>query len=274
VSELLLKDPKDKKWQGPALIDDLAHYLRESNWIVVKEMYFPGWDSRIDVMAIKPHAYVTQDLRIYEVKTSRSDFHRDDGANKWRKYLDVAHRVFFACPAGVLTKDDMPHEAGLIVRGPKGWQVVKAAIGHAPPGFTPEIALAILFKVHNDDIEIRRLKERIATEENVDLEDKAKRIGREIRERLGGHGQHEIADRLRAAKQVLEVCREVTGLDIEKSDWRFRESLNTVSWIMKNLDLVERIGKVLGDLGDQFHVMTKTRERVQAVLDGKEVKEL
>lgn len=268
----LLHEPK--KWTGPALIKDLQAFLRENHWIAVSEMFLPGWDARVDVMAIKPHAFATQDLRIYEVKVSRSDFRKDEGANKWRKYLDVAHRVFFACPAGLLTKDDIPSEAGLIVRGPNGWSVIKAARGHQPPGLTPFVVFAMLFKVHNTDIEIRRLKERIATEENRELAEKAKNIGYEIRRRLKGFEDWDTTERLRAADRVLALCREITGLDIDKSEWRFREALTTASRILKDITLLQSIGDRLGEMGREFVDIAKIRANVMATLEGKEVKEL
>ena len=81
---------------------------------------------RADVITVKP-SYTRFCVAIYEIKVSRSDFQSDIRSDKWRGYLDHCHRFYFAAPAGMLKKDEIPPEAGLIVRGPKGWQVQKGA---------------------------------------------------------------------------------------------------------------------------------------------------
>ena len=48
----------------------------------------------------------------YEIKVSRSDF---NGDNKWQEYLKYCNEFYFATPLGIIKKDELPAEAGLIV---------------------------------------------------------------------------------------------------------------------------------------------------------------
>jgi len=82
---------------------------------------------RADVIAVKP-SYTRFCLSIYEVKVNRSDFLNDIRSEKWRGYLDSCHRFYFATPSGLVKKDEIPAEAGWIVRGDKGWTSPKRAV--------------------------------------------------------------------------------------------------------------------------------------------------
>lgn len=249
MAEMLLQEPA-QRWTGPALTKDLAAFLRESHWITVTEMYLPGWDARVDVMAIKPHAFATQDLRIYEVKVSRQDYHADERANKWRKYLDVAHRVFFACPAGLLRKDEIPKEAGLIVRGPKGWSVLKAPKGHQPPGLTVDVVMAMLFKVHNTDVEIREIKKRIVTKENVNLADAARNIDHRIRERLRDGLGWKTQRRVDAAEMFFDWCGKTLGLNPDTHT-------HEIECILKAGQSLTKLGDTYGQIHDAIRQLSR-----------------
>ena len=47
----------------------------------------------------------------YEIKVSRSDFINDD---KWPIYLDYCNEFYFVSPPGVIEKDEVPEQAGLL----------------------------------------------------------------------------------------------------------------------------------------------------------------
>ena len=118
---------------------DLARHLRSVGWLTFTEIEVPGTEGdsyasgRVDVVAVKPHHYAQRDLRAYECKSTRSDFLHDVGSDKWRRYLLVFPRVYFAVPSGLVKKAEVPDEAGLIVQGDNGWTTVKAARGHVSP---------------------------------------------------------------------------------------------------------------------------------------------
>ena len=48
---------------------------------------------------------------VYEIKVSRSDFIND---NKWPDYLNYCNQLFFVCPRGIISPDELPPEAGLM----------------------------------------------------------------------------------------------------------------------------------------------------------------
>jgi hypothetical protein len=113
-------------WKHDKLAEDLAAHL-STPWLQVH--LGSVWLERpqlADVITIQP-SYTRFCLHIYEVKVSRADFLGDLRRDKWRGYLNHCHRLTFAVPAGMIKKEEVPREAGLIVRGPKGWQVQKAA---------------------------------------------------------------------------------------------------------------------------------------------------
>ena len=80
---------------------------------------------RIDALAIKP-SWTHPDFVGYEVKVSRQDFIAD---TKWDAYLNYCHRFYFACPANLIARDEVPDPAGLIWVYPETLQtrVLKAA---------------------------------------------------------------------------------------------------------------------------------------------------
>ncbi len=63
----------------------------------------------------------------YEIKVSRSDFLQD---KKWRGYLDWCHKFAFVVPWGMVKKEEVPEEAGLMwtTQNGRGLRWVK----HAP----------------------------------------------------------------------------------------------------------------------------------------------
>ena len=66
---------------------------------------------RFDVVGI---AKYTRQVRIYEVKSSRGDFLRDD---KWERYLDFCTHFAFVAPAGAIFRWELPSAIGLIEYG-------------------------------------------------------------------------------------------------------------------------------------------------------------
>ena len=55
-------------------------------------------------------------IRIYEVKVSRGDF-RQDG--KWHLYKQYCHEFCFACPKGLIKKEELPDDVGLVYYNPE-----------------------------------------------------------------------------------------------------------------------------------------------------------
>ncbi len=115
-----------KNWNHDKLAEDLALAL-DTPWrqVPLGSVWIDN-AQLADVITIKP-SYTKFCLHIYEVKVTRADFLNDLRRDKWRGYMPHCHRLSFAVPVGMVKKDEIPQEAGLIVRGSKGWRVLKAA---------------------------------------------------------------------------------------------------------------------------------------------------
>jgi len=145
---------------------DLAGYLRQSGkrtvfrqpnigsrWMTGGRMGIP------DVMTIecsftKPH------ITIYEVKAERSDFLSDIRSGKWQRYLPICNRLIFATPAGLVKRDEIPPETGLLVKGEKSWSSVKAAPTRGPIEIEESMWLALLFEGYDFALKCRDVEER------------------------------------------------------------------------------------------------------------------
>ncbi|MFU1797616.1 MmcB family DNA repair protein [Paenibacillus azoreducens] len=72
------------------------------------------WDNKellkFDALAMK-RSWANPCLTGYEVKVSRSDFIKDQ---KWPGYMAYCNKFSFVCPKGLIQKDELPEEVGLI----------------------------------------------------------------------------------------------------------------------------------------------------------------
>ena len=70
-----------------------------------QEPYF-----RLDVVAFKI-GWKNPELIGFEIKVSRSDF---KGDKKWKNYLKFVNKFCFACPDGLIKKEELPDNVGLV----------------------------------------------------------------------------------------------------------------------------------------------------------------
>ena len=80
-----------------------------------------------DLAKAKNTIYTKFNIDILECKVNRSDMLKELRTEKWKGYLNYCNRFYFAVLSGIVDKNEIPQEAGLIVRGEKGWKVVKTA---------------------------------------------------------------------------------------------------------------------------------------------------
>lgn len=112
-----------KKWDHDELANDLADFLRQSSELMIwTDMQMgPAGSRRPDVYTINK-SYSRFVPITYEIKVSKSDFNSDVKSGKWQEYLQFSAGVYFAVPAGMVSKADIPAHAGLIVRNEEGWR--------------------------------------------------------------------------------------------------------------------------------------------------------
>lgn len=61
-------------------------------------------------------SYTTPSVTGYEIKVSRSDFLND---NKWHLYLKYCNVFYFVCPSGMIKKEELPEDVGLLYYDPE-----------------------------------------------------------------------------------------------------------------------------------------------------------
>lgn len=226
---------------------DLAKYLREVGYLTYTEIEIKGGrGGRADVVAVKP-SYANKDCRIYEVKNNRLTFDND---SKYEKYFDVCHRMYIACPAGMITKDELPPKIGLITRNENGWYVVKAAKRNNPKDFNIDFVLSLLYRGYEETLEQRKLRDRIVANDNVSLKHKAKNIGYEIARRLDKDRETQVEEWI---SDCADIFKEYLGIDI--NNWGREEGLpdlydlkgllKSVSGTLKEVNNIRKIGEYL-----------------------------
>lgn len=170
--------------QAAQLTDSLVDHVRSSarrslhgpGRVVVKEFTLgPQGSPRADVYAVD--VSYTSESTIYELKVARSDFKRDVGAGKYQAYLKFCHRLYFATPKGLVTRAEIPADAGLIEWNGQGWRAAKGApkVGN---GQVP--LLQLLWRmVEVQDFETSRLR-RLRLRQDVEIRTLAQNVGREL----------------------------------------------------------------------------------------------
>ncbi len=230
------------------LQEDLAKHLRESGYLTYTEIEIKSSrGGRADIVAVKP-SYANKDCRIYEVKNNRQAFEED---MKYTKYLDVCHRMYIACPRGMIEKDEIPEKIGLMYRNENGWYTVKAAKRNNPKDFNLDFALSLLYRGYEEELVQRRLRDRIIAKDNATLRDQAYRIGFEIGQRLDKDRETQVEE---WAKKVNKLFKEY--LDIEPCEyrgnlpdlWDLENILSSVSGTLREVNNIRMIGKYLSNL--------------------------
>ena len=114
------------------LVNSLASHLWQPSrliWtgVAIGSRWLQGGCPVPDVLTAQK-SYTKPMLTAYEVKASRADFQSDMRSGKWLKYREVTSRVLFAVPRGLVKRDEVPIEAGIIVYNPEkqSWAVHRA----------------------------------------------------------------------------------------------------------------------------------------------------
>lgn len=125
---MAIPSEKAVAWGHDALASDLAAHLAGNTRerMIWEDMQLgPSGSMRPDVYTIEC-SYSRFVATAYEVKVTRSDFLSDVTSGKALRYLQVAGRLIYAVPAGLVTLAEIPEGCGLIVRNPGGgWRHVR-----------------------------------------------------------------------------------------------------------------------------------------------------
>jgi len=117
-------------WNAKSLSEELAQQKDTGIWITWVQVPLGSVQMSnvgvADVLAVRK-SFTNPNFIIYEVKVTRGDFLSDVNRGKYRRYFPDCCQLYFAAPAGVIKKEDLPEGTGLIVRGENGWHVIKAA---------------------------------------------------------------------------------------------------------------------------------------------------
>jgi hypothetical protein len=218
---------KSSAWTHDDLLHDLANCcVVEKSCIVFTEV---GIGSRSlqggsvpvpDVLTLQK-SYTRPTPTIYDIKVSRSDFLQDVRKDKWQRYLPYCQRFYFACPTGLVKKNEVPVDAGLITRSENGWHTTKTPRVQSAPDYTMWDVQALLMAGVYTMQGMRQLQNRFDAEESIDLRDHTFRVGKklagiarqyeklqdqheDLREKLaiGGGGAH---------KHVVTAVSRITG---------------------------------------------------------------
>jgi hypothetical protein len=234
-----------KAWGHDELVKDLAAHLKIPQRMVWTDMQLgPSGSVRPDVYVITK-SYVRPHPTAYECKISREDFRADLTAGKWQAYLQYAHAVIFAVPAGLIEKRELPELCGLIVRYEKSWRAVRAATINPRP--IPEEAwLKLLIDgIAREGPMIRarhwqefqaskRFSEKFGhvaaryCEDLVEAERHAQDLAEE-RERIRHQAEDEAKEIVsRALDQLPELWKEIleiVGLPRDSASWKVRNAI-------------------------------------------------
>ena len=228
---------------------DLAKFLRECGYLTFTEIEIKGGrGGRADVVAVKP-SYANKDCRIYEVKNNRYSFEKD---LKYTKYLDVCHRMYIACPKGLIDKNEVDPRVGLIYRNENGWYTVKAAKRNHPKDFNIDFVLSLLYRGYEETLQQRRLRDRIIAEDNATLKEQAYKIGYEIARRLDRDKETQVEAWVKEVgdlfKKYLNIEPGLFSTEGLPSTWEIESILSAVSGTLKEVNNIRQIGDYLRNL--------------------------
>ncbi|WP_238886455.1 MmcB family DNA repair protein [Clostridium sp. YIM B02551] len=237
------------------LQEDLAEYMRNSGMLTFTEIQIPGMNSsRADLIAMTPHRYATKDIRLYEVKLTRGVWLSD---NKFQKYLECCNRMYIACPKGVIKKEEVPNEIGLITRNDNGWRVIKSPkLNINPSKMNVDFILSLIYRGYEENRIQRDLRDRIITGSNIKLSAQAKSIGWEIARRIDKSAESQIEAWYERVWEVFmesgfekpeEVANNHGTLNLP-SLYEIKNTLLGATGLMNEVKTIKAIGKYLENI--------------------------
>jgi len=215
----VLSAQRSSTWSGSHgdLCDLLVQHCESMNNMLVWQGVGIGsrWLARgripvPDVFTMR-RSYTRPDLTAYEVKVSAADFRGDVHQGKYRRYLPLCNRLFFAFPTGLVRLEEVPVECGVILYNPaKGTWTVRKSAQRRECSLDQWEWQSLLFAIDERRSAVRVLRDRLIEEENASLAERARKLGVDIARRLA---QVEGEDE-RDARRIMDAARELLGPDV------------------------------------------------------------
>ena len=211
---------------GKDLCEDLARSLQGAGWMAWANQPLGSVQLNnvpiADVVAV-PRSFTGLLVRIYEVKISRDDFWQDVNKGKFTRYLPHCNQLFFAVPAGMIQKNELPEGCGLVTFGPKGWHTQVAAPRHH---FTPslDLMLALLMKGYQDHFERYRKVETERLKDYASLSEVCYLFGSRLAKDIAV-----AADQVNEAQRLKARIEEAAGKKFPDIGW-------ALDWLRRDVE--------------------------------------
>jgi hypothetical protein len=230
--------------------------------------YFPDPQGllKFDGLAITK-SYTKPNIIGYEIKVSRNDFLQD---NKWHLYLQYCNEFFFVVPKGLVRKEELPENVGLIYYDPEknSLRTVKKALYRKIEEPVGVYKYIIYSRLDQDRIPFYESRAEYAKEYLEDKKDK-KYIGSKLGTKL--------AQDLQNAEQRLSA---VKGAENDLEAWkkvkRVLDSAGILPWRWWDNDSwVKELEDKLKGKCDPYYLerAIKDARKLLTTLEGMQVKE-
>lgn len=184
--------------------------------------YFPDPQGLLifDCLAITK-SYTKPNIVGYEIKVSRSDFLQD---NKWHLYLQYCNEFFFVVPKGMVKKEELPENTGLIYYDPDtgGLRTVKKSLYRQieePVGLYKYI---IFSRLEEDRIPFYEKRAEYARDYLKDRQDK-----QYLGYNLGSKLAHEVQD---AYNRLAKVAHKEKDIERWEKIYKLLVKHNLLGW--------------------------------------------
>lgn len=176
----------------------------------------------------------------YEIKVTRSDFQRDD---KWPGYMAYCNKFNFVCPKGLIQKEELPEEVGLIWYYPDtGALMSKRPAKHRIVDIPPDLYMYLLMSRIEPDRHPFFSTQREYCEALISDKQEKQHLGQRVSSKL--------------SEENNQLRKEMKDLQWEKEH---RE---------KDLQLFERLKKVVNSMGINVYHWNDWEQELQHRLTG------
>lgn len=196
------------------------------------------WDNnellKFDALAMK-RSWANPCITGYEIKVARSDFMKDQ---KWPGYMAYCNKFSFVCPKGLITKDELPPEVGLIYYYPDtGALRSERPAKHRMIDIPPDLYMYMLMsRTESDRHPFFSSRREMMQAYVADKSDRAT-LGKEVRSKL--------------VAEVRELRKKITEVDWEKER------------LQRDSDLLQDVRKLLSDFGIRLGAWTNWEDQLR-----------